>query len=276
MNLTTIIPIHEYNEEVGKLLNEALDTVGEQDGIGDDKPNVFVVYAASEMHENPEWMKFIGEPSKEWEGRFNLLYLKNDGKTDFQSQINFGVEAVDTDWFTILEFDDELSTTYYKNILHHIDRLENVDVILPILIEVNGDGEALKITNETVWSKQFVGENGEMGYLNAPALNQYTDFKISGAAIRKSEFDAVGGLKSNIRMTFTYEFLLRLLNNGTNIYTMPKIGVKHFATREGSLFDTYSKTISIQERKFWFDTAKKESNFFNDRLVDMSLLETTE
>lgn len=271
MNITTIIPVHEYNEDVEKLFNAAIDTVAKQDGIGDDRPEIMVVYAA-ELDNNKE---FVKQKSESYE-TLTVTYLKNEGETDFQSQINFGVKNTKTDWFTILEFDDELSTTYYKNLLHHIDKLEKVDVILPILIEVNGNGEALKITNETVWSKQFVGENGEMGYLNAPALNQYTDFKISGAAIRKSEYDAVGGLKSNIKMTFTYEFLLRLLNNGTNIYSMPKIGVKHFATREGSLFDEYSKTITIQERKFWFDTAKKESNFFNDRVVDMSLLNVAE
>jgi hypothetical protein len=270
MNLTTIIPVHEYNEEVEKLFNAAIDTVIEQDGI-DEKPEVLVVYVA-ELDNNELFNK---NKEKTYEN-ITLTYLKNEGNTDFQSQINFGVENTKTDWFSILEFDDELSTTYYKNVLHHIEKLDNVDLILPILVEVNENNDALKLTNETVWSKQFVGENGEMGYLNVVALNQYTDFKISGGVFKKSEFESVGGLKSNIKLTFTYELLLRMLNNGSNIYTMPKIGVKHFTTREGSLFDDYNKTLTIQDRKFWFDTAKKESNFFNDRVIDMSLLTKTE
>ena len=271
MNLTTIIPVHEWDDKVKKLFNNAVDSVAKQDKIGDERPPVLVVYAAA-LESNEDFMN----QSKESYENLTVTYLKNEDKTDFQSQINFGASKVETVWFSILEFDDELSTTYYKNVLHHIEKMDNVDLFLPILVEVNDNDEALKITNETVWSKQFVGENGEMGYLNVNALNQYTDFKFSGGIFKKEEFDAVGGLKSNIVLTFTYEFLLRMLNNGSNIYTIPKIGVKHFATREGSLFDEYGKTLTIEERKFWFDAAKKESNFFNDRVIDMSLLKTAE
>lgn len=271
MNITTIIPVHEYSEEINMLLNKAIDSVSDQHKIGDERSPVLVVYAA-ELDKDELFSKNRNESYE----NLTVTYLKNEGETDFQSQINLAVTKVSTDWFTILEFDDELSTTYFKNVLHHIEKMEDVDLFLPILVEVNEKQEALKITNETVWSKQFVGENGEMGYLNVAALNQYTDFKFSGGVFKKEEFEAVGGLKSNIILTFTYEFLLRMLNNGSNIYTIPKIGVKHFATREGSLFDTYSTTLTIEERKFWFETAKKESNFFNDRVIDMSLLKTAE
>jgi hypothetical protein len=142
-----------------------------------------------------------------------------------------------------------------------------------MIIETNEKNEGLKLTNETVWAQQFVGENGEMGFLNLNAIKQNTDFKISGAAIKKEEFLSLSGLKSNIKLTFTYEFLLRALNNACKIYTIPKIGYKHLATREGSLFDHYLKTMPIDERKFWFDTATKEANFISDRVVDTSRLQ---
>ena len=71
-------------------------------------------------------------------------------------------------------------------------------------------------------------------------------------------------------MTFLYEFLLRALIIASKIFSIPKIGYKHFATREGSLFDEYQKTMPIDERKFWFETATKESNFMNDRTIDLS------
>jgi hypothetical protein len=115
-----------------------------------------------------------------------------------------------------------------------------------------------------------------MGYLNADALKQYTDFKISGGVIRKSEFENIGGYKSNIKLTFMYEFLLRALNNACKVYTMPKIGYKHLATREDSLFNTYLKDMSMNERKFWFDTALSEYNFINDRTIEMSKLSKVE
>ena len=57
------------------------------------------------------------------------------------------------------------------------------------------------------------------------------------------------------------------------IFSIPKIGYKHLATREGSLFDNYMKNMPVDERKFWFETATKESNFMNDRPIDLSRLQ---
>ena len=70
-----------------------------------------------------------------------------------------------------------------------------------------------------------------------------------------------------------YEFLLRALNNACKVFTIPKIGYKHLATREGSLFDGYLKTMPVPERKFWFETAMKEANIMTDRPIDMSRLQ---
>jgi hypothetical protein len=67
-----------------------------------------------------------------------------------------------------------------------------------------------------------------------------------------------------------YEFLLRALNNACKVFTIPKIGYKHLATREGSMFNDFQKNMPMNERKFWFDTATKEANFVNDRPIDMS------
>jgi len=271
MNITVIIPIHEYNEKVKELYRNALQSIVDQKNV--EIPKVLVVYTAGLIN-NEEDGFLNNEVQRNIDG-LSIEYIKNEGKTDFQSQINLGVSKCDTDYFSILEFDDEYSTTYFKNAVEHIEALPEVDLFMSIIVEVNDKRQRLKFTNETVWAKQFVGENGEMGYLNSKSLNQYTDFKISGAIIKKEEYDNAGGLKSNIQLTFIYEFLLRLLNNGAVIYTIPKAGYMHFATREGGLFDTYGKTMTLSHRKFWFDTAKKEYSFFNDREIDMSLLDTS-
>ena len=92
---------------------------------------------------------------------------------------------------------------------------------------------------------------------------------------KTEEFNTAGGLKSNIKLTFQYEFLLRFLTNASKIYTVPKIGYKHLTIREGSLFDTIAKTMDMKERQFWFETAKKEANFFNDRPIDFHAFEAT-
>lgn len=261
MSISIIIPMHEYNEGVQEYLNKAIDSIEKQEDF--ESPNVILV---SPPDVENELIK------KQYNG-ITPIYLTNEGATDYQSQVNLAVDKVTTDYFSVLEFDDEFSPTYIKNVKKYIKIYPEIDIFLTMMIEVNEKNEGIKLTNETVWAQQFVGENGEMGYLNANALKQYTDFKLSGAVIKKSEFKNLGGYKANIKLTFMYEFLLRALNNASKIFSIPKIGYKHLATREGSLFDGYLKNMPIDERKFWFETATKESNFINDRPIDLSKLQ---
>lgn len=265
MNITTILPVHVYDEKVEELMRKALESVSKQESINDNV-NLLLVYA-SNINDN------ICEFVKKYENtNIKIKLLENKGNTSFQSQINLAVESVETDYFSILEFDDELALTYYKRAEEHIKNYPDVDMFLTMIIETNENEQALKLTNDPVWSRSFVGENGTVGYLNINILKQYSDFKVCGSIIKKSEFKAVGGFKNNIVLTFQYEFLLRLINNGSKIYTIPRIGYKHIVTREGSLFDEYQKNLSEKARKFWFDTAKKECSFFTDREIDTSLL----
>jgi len=271
MNTTVIVPIHEYNDELSLYITKALETVIKQEGV-DEIPKMILVYP-SELDANITGLRdsLIRKHDDVTDKCFVLV--KNDDKTDYQSQVNLGVKSVETDYFSVLEFDDEYSDTYFKNVENFIAAYPDIDVFLTMMIEVNDKNEGIKMTNETVWAQQFVGENGEMGYLNLNALKQYTDFKLSGAVIKKSEFENLGGYKSNIILTFMYEFLLRALNNASKIYTIPKLGYKHLSTREGSLFNTYLNEMPVEERKFWFETATKESNFMNDRPIDLSRLQ---
>lgn len=260
MNTTILIPIHEFNETIGDYLLKALTSIDTQkDAI---KPKIMLVIAHNIITEVNDFI------DKNYHNEINIIV--NDAKTDYQSQVNLGVKQVSTEYFSVLEFDDEYSSTYFKNVDKYINNYPDIDIFLTLLIEVNEKNEGIKLTNETVWAQQFIGENGEMGYLNIKALKQYTDFKLSGAVIKKSDFENLGGYKSNIKLTFMYEFLLRALNNASKIYSIPKIGYKHLATRENSLFDNYLKNMSINERKFWFETATKESNFMNDRPIELS------
>lgn len=266
MNISIIIPIHKYSETIQNYLNNAIESIKKQEN--NDLLNVIIISPQDILN---ELIPKINENNK-----LNITFLKNEGNTDYQSQVNLAVESVNTDYFTVLEFDDELSSAFINNGEKYIKNYPEIDIFLTMIIEVNEKNEGLKLTNETVWAQQFVGENGEMGYLNINALKQYTDFKLSGAIIKKSEFINIGKYKSNIKLTFMYEFLLRALNNACKIFTIPKIGYRHLATRKDSLFGNYQKNMSINERKFWFETATKESNFINDRPIDLHKLKKLE
>lgn len=262
MNISVIIPVHKYDEKISEYLSKAIESISKNEGVSE-LPKVIIVCPPEISVDLDAFLNQSGNT-------LNINRIINDGKTDYQSQVNLAVESVTTEYFSVLEFDDEYSTTYFKNVKQHIESYPDVDVFLSMMIEVNEKNEGMKLTNETVWAQQFVGENGEMGYLNPNSLKQYTDFKLSGAAIKKSEFENIGKYKTNIKLAFMFEFLLRALNNACKIYTIPKIGYKHLATRLDSMFGEYSKSMAIPERKFWFDTAKNEANFTNDRVIDLT------
>ncbi len=266
-NITVIIPIHEFNETISNYLDKAIETIEKQEG-DIDKPFLIIVHPESIR---PELHKYTNERLK----NYNNQMILNNGNLDsgYQKLVNVAVDEVTTEYFTVLEFDDELGNTYFRNAEKYIKAYPEIDIFLTIMIEVNEKNEGIKLTNETVWAQQFVGENGEMGYLNLNSLKQYSDFKLSGAIIKKSDFINIGKYKSNIKLTFMYEFLLRALNNASKIFSIPRIGYKHLATREGSMFDDYQKNMLIDERKFWFETAGKEANFINDRPIDTSRLQ---
>ena len=266
MNITVIIPIHEYNDQISVLLDRAIESVLKQEKI--EKLSQILVVYASAIEENI--MSFQQSLLKKYQNPIDILFIKNEGNTEYQSQVNLGVESVTTPYFAVLEFDDEFGSTFLSIAEKYIKYYPEIDIFLTMMIEANEKNEGIKLTNETVWAQQFVGENGEMGYLNLNALKQYTDFKVSGGIIKKSEFLNIGKYKVNIKLTFMYEFLLRALNNACKVFTIPKIGYKHLATREGSMFDNFQKNMPMTERKFWFDTATKEANFVNDRQIDMS------
>jgi hypothetical protein len=272
MNITVIIPLHEYNDKISSLVDKAVESVIKQEGV-ENLPKIILVFpTAIESNINGFVESQIRQHQDKGITSQNFYLINNFDKTDYQSQVNLAIESVTTEYFSVLEFDDEYSTTFFRNAEKYIKSYPEIDVFLTMMIEVNELNQGIKLTNETVWAQQFVGENGEMGYLNLNALKQYTDFKLSGAVIKKSEFINIGKYKSNIKLTFMYEFLLRALNNACKVYSIPKIGYKHLATREGSLFDNYQKNMPIDERKFWFDTANKEANFITDRPIDMSRL----
>lgn len=266
-NITVVLPIHKYNKDIANYLKTALSSIYKQVGqyaglviVGSDK-----VLEQVKTEFDKDLKDNLGE---------SYQYLVNTKTIDFQTQINFAVDNIKTEWFTILEFDDELNDKFFFNGERYINKMgSDVKVFLPILVETNTEDRMIKFTNQIIWSKSFVGENKEVGYLNEDALNEYTDFKISsGAFINREMFQSVGGLKKNIELTFTYEFLLRVLKYGNKVYNIPKIGVKHLIDREDSLFSNYAVKLNMDERKFWFETAKKESNFSKDRKIDVSTL----
>ena len=190
--------------------------------------------------------------------------MKN--KTDFCSQINLGVASVDTEYFSILEHDDEYSNIWFNQFNTYVKHYPDVDVFFPLVVDTDANGQFIGFTNEALWAMGF---SEDMGYLDNNTLLRYQNFQVSGMIMKKEKFEDIGGLKPSIRLTFNYEFLLRATYNDAIIMTVPKVGYKHTNQRPNSLFWNYKFTenqkLSQEEAKFWIETAKKEYFFTTDR-----------
>jgi len=272
-NISIVLPVHEFNDTVAQYLRKGFASILSQVGFDAPIPIVLVYTHVAEQRGLLDFVKEFTSPTDVTVKPLMVIPIKNEGKTDFCSQVNLGAANVPTEYFSILEYDDEYATIFFKNVVKHLTVFPDVSMFLPFTVEVDDKtGSLVQIVNQTIWSKGYVGENGTLGFLNTRSLNEFSFYTIGGSVIKKADFESSGGLKSNIKLAFTYEFILRFLENGNKIYSMPKFGYKHVINRPGSLFVGYGTSMPMKERRFWFETAKKECHFFTDRVIDTSSL----
>jgi len=145
---------------------------------------------------------------------------------------------------------------------------KDVRAFLPIVVDVDDKGLFAGFTNEATFAANFTSD---LGVLTNETLQNYQNFQISGLVISKKDFLDNGGIKSNIKLTFGYEFLLRMTNSNTKFLTIPRIGYKHMNMREGSVFWNYKfgdDRLGESEVKFWIESAKKEYLFTTQREIN--------
>jgi hypothetical protein len=254
-NISIILPVHELNEETKILFQNAILSVIEQTVMPDEL--VIVVPKGSDVATYVKSFDY-GDYAN------SVTFAENEGETDFSSQVNFGVSIAKSDWFSILEFDDEYAKIWFKNVVEYRNAHTDVEIFMPIVIDVNETQNFVGLTNEAVWANSF---SDELGILDNSALLNYQGFNIDGMVMKKSVFDEFGGFKPSIKLMFTYEFLLRMTFKDVKVMVIPRFGYKHVNQRQGSLFADYSQNIDPVEARWWLSTAKKEYYFPKDRKI---------
>jgi glycosyltransferase involved in cell wall biosynthesis len=200
-------------------------------------------------------------------GDLNVTKLLWDKEPNYASQVNFGIKNAKGTWISLFEFDDEYSSIWFKNVKKYVESFPDVQMFLPVVVETDEKGLFAGFTNEATFAANF---SQEMGILTNDTLQEYQNFQTAGSVIKKSVIEDFGGFKPSIKLTFIYEFLLRLTYNSVTVMTIPRLGYKHVNLREGSIFWNYkfgdSKMIE-DEVKFWIQTAKREYFFTDDRSI---------
>lgn len=198
----------------------------------------------------------------------NVKLLPWTQEPNFSNQVNYGVESSLSEWISIFEFDDEYSKIWFKNVESYSQHYKDVDCFLPIVVDVDEKGLFVGFTNEATFA---LNVSSEMGYLTNETLHQFQNFQLSGMVIKKSSFLDYGKLKPSFKLTFGYEFFLRLTHNSIKVMSIPRIGYKHTNLRTGSIFWNYKNSenpLTENEVKFWIESAKKEYFFTSDREIN--------
>ena len=254
-DISVILPVHELNEETKILFANAVASVKEQSVRPDEL--IIVTPKGSDAHVYIRDFDY-------GDYKDSVVIAENEGETDFSSQINYGVEVCNSEWFSILEYDDEYAKIWFKNVIEYRAAHTNIELFMPIVIDVDGNNQFNGFTNEAVWANSF---SDKLGILDNNALLSYQNFNTDGMVIKKSIYQEYGGFKPSIKLTFIYEFLLRMTFKDVKIMVIPRFGYKHINQRVGSLFSDYKKNLDPIEAKWWLSIAKKEYYFPKDRQI---------
>jgi GT2 family glycosyltransferase len=252
-NITLIIPVHSLDDGLDSLLYKSIKSV--EDSIV--KPDKLIIV-------HPKNKNLTEQLSKYQVKDVEITLIENAGDSSFQSQLNLGVDNVDTTYFSYLAMDDEVSKIWFKNVIEHMKYEPEVSCFLPILVETDSNNNFIGFTNDIAWASGF---SDKQGYLDNNAVLNYFNLSFDGMVIKKDVYKEIGGIKPNIKLTFIIEFFLRLTYNDYQVKVVPKLGYKHTNQREGSLFVDYKKVLSEEESNFWLKTAKKEYFFVEDREI---------
>ena len=255
--ITVILPIHRLDGNYKEMFNYAIESLS-------DFHNDVKLAIVCPNNEN-----ITEELNSIFNSNLDVVTLVHSGPTDFCSQVNYGIENCDTEWFSILEIDDVYKSTWLKSMNEYMTIYPDVSVFLPIVKDIDVNGKFLSFTNESTWAYGF---SERQGFLDNEVLLDFQNYQTSGGLYKTQVIKDNGLFKDNIKLTFSYEFLLRLTHNGVAIMTVPKIGYQHVNNREDSLFWSYQNNedgkLSENEAKFWLETSKKEFFFKNKRDVE--------
>lgn len=267
-NITIIIPICTFTKGVDDiLLTEAIRSVNNNSETYDGELSV-IILAPTDTYEDV--LNFINENSNQiGTGAKEISVIENKGDADFCSQINFGVNYVNDDFFSILEYDDTYADNWFKMANDYFYGNEDVSLFLPINVQYNSTKTKWQFGNELVWASSF---SNELGFIDFDSLQNCSVFNITGGIFNKKDFVKIGGLKPSIKIAFNYEFLLRMTYNNLKVFVVPKEGYMHVIGRKFSLTDMYNHTITDEETEKWFELAMREYQYKEDRKKGIKML----
>lgn len=255
-DIAIIIPLHKIDPTILPYVKNAVDNVNKcQAKYTEGNLSPYIV--GSKEVVGSELVKGID----------GVQFIKNDGETDFCSQVNFAADKIDEDYFSILEFDDEYSEKWFSMVKDYYYSNEDVSLFLPVNIQISTKQGFRQFNNEYLLSKDTVDE---IGFVTKDDLRSFMSINVTGGVFNRADFIKIGKYKPSIQIFFNYELLLRMVNKGLKVYVVPKEGYKHVIDRDDSLTDYYLKNMSEEEVRKWYVAATKEYEYLGNRSMTIS------
>lgn len=254
-DITVIIPVHNSEKETSELLKRSIESVKKNAKNYKNGTLKTIVVAPFDYGVDENFSK----KSCGW----NSWIVNESGDTTYCGQVNYAVQRTETDYFSILEVDDEYTEKWFKFFGQYLYGNEDVSMFLPINIVTDESGEHWQYGNEAPLAEFF---SSEPGIVDFDCLQDWNGFTVAGAVVNKEDFIKVGMYKPSIKVANDYELLLRMTNKKLRVMVIPKEGYKHYVGRKGSLTDIYRQEMDGTDSvKKWFELAKREYQYTEDR-----------
>lgn len=253
--ITILIPIHKFGDEERQVIVKCFESISRQNVKN---YNVLIATFA-------DYVESISNAnSYDLDLNFHILDSNLIEKyPNYVEIVNSSVKVISSDYFTVLQLDDVLNNTFTLNAEKYSKAYPSVAVFLPIVLEFNGE-TFTKSLNESVWNIDFTEKQG---YLDFETMRKFNVFSFVSAIYKTVDFKEENGYKPTIKKYFEHEYFLRILYKAYEVMVIPKFMVRHTVDRPGSLSKYYEDNLEKLEEKFYFDLARKEYFFDEDRNI---------
>ncbi len=254
---TVIIPIHELPKNMESYYQRAVESVEKQTYRNIE---IAIVGPADVIKRVVEIIEATETPSDS----LNIYCIEHKSKNyNIQSQVNYAVNKISTDYFSVLEFDDTFNNFWFEKADLYVEDSVNT-IYCPINCVYSEEGKMLGFSNEEPWAASFTEE---IGFIDIESLMYQNRYRLHGAIIPTKLFNEVGGLKESMKAAFWQEFTLRTIKNNNKIQITSYFGYNHVIDRKGGFDDTISTTLDEKELMFWFNLPNEEYLFKKDRKI---------
>jgi hypothetical protein len=180
------------------------------------------------------------------------------------------------EYFSLVESEDVVDVNWYKTAMKYASKKEETDGFMPLTREVS-NGNFLGFFNEACWVDGYAEVAGTF---DLQLLMRFNCVNITGAVFKtesiKTHSTEIDGqfkaVKEDFKVSYSYEFFLRMIYNDLKFFTIPRMGYEHRIDIPSEIVEPFSSKIprnisvwpeekgglSPEEVKFWVDAAKRE------------------